>query len=193
MLSIIPSALFLVMLVAIAVVDLRRRKIHNWEIGVLVVIWLVWATFVIVPEVSRRAGFIGAASVPFPITGVSMVESLMAALLFGGGSLMLTLVFEFLSGRFAFGGGDIKLLFACGLFLGIEGEAIALLIACATCALCGVVVSRMRRQPAKDDSGCEQVAVSSAAKGGGASLSTSLPFGPFIAIGCIVSLMLLLF
>ncbi len=178
MLSIIPSALFLVMLVAIAVVDLRRRKIHNWEIGVLVVIWLVWATFVIVPEVSQRAGFIGAASVPFPITGVSMVESLMAALL---------------SGRCAFGGGDIKLLFACGLFLGIEGEAIALLIACANCALCGVVVSRMRRQPAKDDSGCEQVAVSSAAKGGGASLSTSLPFGPFIAIGCIVSLMLLFF
>lgn len=193
MLSIIPSALFLVLLAIIAVIDLRERKIYNWEIGLLVAVWVVWAAFEIVPEVSQRTGFIGAASVPFPITGVSMVESLMAALLFGGGSLMLTLAFEFLSGCFAFGGGDIKLLFACGLFLGIEGEAIALLIACATCALCGVVVLRMRRQPAKDDSGGEQAKVSSAAKGGGASLSTSLPFGPFIAIGCIVSLMLLLF
>lgn len=193
MLAIIPSALFLVMLVAIAVVDLRSRKIYNWEIGLLVAVWVVWAAFEIVPKVLQGAGFIGAASVPFPITGVSMVESLMAALLFGGGSLMLTLAFEFLSGRFAFGGGDIKLLFACGLFLGVEGEAIALLIACATCALCGVVVSRMRRQPAKDDSGGEQAKVSSAVKGGGASLSISLPFGPFIAIGCIVSLMLLLF
>ncbi len=104
MLAIIPSALFLVMLVAIAVVDLRRRKIYNWEIGVIVAIWLAWAAFEIVPKVLQGAGLIGAASTPFPITGVSMVESLMAALLFGGGSLMLTLAFEFLSGRFAFGG-----------------------------------------------------------------------------------------
>lgn len=74
------------MLIAIAMVDLRRHKIYNWEIGVLVVIWLVWAAFVIVPKVLQGAGLIGAASTPFPITGVSMVESLMAALLSAAGA-----------------------------------------------------------------------------------------------------------
>ncbi len=160
----IPIGLFIAMMVIVAMIDLRRRKIYNAEIVVLLMIWVVWAIIVTASSLSEGMSFLEAIGIPLMLDDVSILDGLSAAIIFGIGSLLITVVFERATGRFAMGGGDIKLLFVVGLFLGIEGEAIALLIACGVFAITGLVMRR-----SKDD---------------------ALPFGPFIAAGSIVALFL---
>lgn len=187
----IPLILFVAMLVVIAVIDARRRKIYNWEICVLVALWVVWAAFEIGHGLAQGDGSVSFANVlwmPFPIVDISVMQGLFAAVAFGGGTLVLTLVFERLSGNFAFGGGDIKLLFAIGLFLGIEREAIAVMIACVVFAVIALVRSVLlaRNRPYSDPNGQDEPIEA----GDRASLlQTTLPFGPFIALGAVISLL----
>lgn len=188
MLASIVLALFMAMLIVVAVVDLRKRIIYNFEIIAIVCLWIVWAALVVVPAVSQDADFLEALSTPFPVTGISVCDSLIAAAVFGLGSLILCVAFERLTGKFAFGGGDIKLLFACGLFLGLEGEAVAVLIACIVCALCGVIFSRARVRSVEGE--LEGTRDASASGDDVSALAMTLPFGPFIALGCIVAIAL---
>lgn len=159
--SYIPIILFIAMMVIVAMIDLRKRKIYNAEIAVLLVIWIVWAIIVTVFSLSEGMSFLEAIGIPLMLDDASILDGLAAAIIFGVGSLLITVVFERVTGRFAMGGGDIKLLFVVGLFLGVEGEAIALLIACGVFAITGLVMRR-----SKDD---------------------ALPFGPFIAAGSIIA------
>lgn len=151
------------MMVVIAIIDLRRRKIYNIEIAILLMIWMLWVSFHIVTLGNQGISFTDALIRSDSVMDISVIDGLIAACVFGTGSLILTLLFERATGRFAMGGGDIKLLFAVGLFLGVEGEAIALLIACALFAAIGMILRRRMRD--------------------------TLPFGPFIAIGSILVLL----
>lgn len=64
----------------------------------------------------------------------NMLENLMDALLggfaVGGGLLLIVLLYEKVRQKEAMGGGDIKLLFLTGLFLGWQRNILCLLIAC---------------------------------------------------------------
>ncbi len=55
---------------------------------------------------------------------------LLAALLFGGGILLLSLLMDRVLGRESLGGGDVKLLAVQGLYLGPAGSLFALMLAC---------------------------------------------------------------
>ena len=71
------------------------------------------------------------AALPFLFTGWGdVLRSLLAALVFGGGLLGLSLVMDKVLGRDSLGGGDIKLFAVVGLYLGIVGTLFALLAAC---------------------------------------------------------------
>ena len=63
-----------------------------------------------------------------------MLENLMDVLLggfaVGGGLLLIVLLYEKVRQKEAMGGGDIKLLFLTGLFLGWQRNILCLLIAC---------------------------------------------------------------
>ena len=71
------------------------------------------------------------AALPFVWSGWrGTLDSLIAALLFGGGLLAISLVMDKLLGRESLGGGDIKLFAVVGLYLGVVGTLFALLLAC---------------------------------------------------------------
>lgn len=72
-----------------------------------------------------------AAAIPFTFTGWGdVIRPLIAALVFGGGLLAISLVMDRILGRDSLGGGDIKLFAIVGLYLGIVGTLFTLLAAC---------------------------------------------------------------
>ena len=98
-----------------------------------------------------------AAAEPFIFTGWrDLLTNIAAAVAFGGGLLLVSLILDHILGRESLGGGDIKLFAVCGLYLGLAGTLFALMIAC----VAGLLISAVR---AKDTEGKE------------------FPFGPYIA------------
>lgn len=95
------------------------------------------------------------------ITKTSIVDGLGAAFIFGCTGLILCTAYEQISGRFALGGGDVKLLFVLGLYLGIESEAFALLVACALGVVC-CLIARVK----------------------------TFAFGPYLAMGSLMALIM---
>lgn len=138
--------LAIVALLAVAsVTDVRRRQIPNRVVLSVAVVWLLW-----------RCGMIALGAAPV----VSLLQDALCALLFGGVLLAFVALSECVTGRFMMGGGDIKLLAALALFLGVQGIVVALLAACivslafasarlsrgipfAPCILCGVLVATL--------------------------------------------------
>jgi prepilin signal peptidase PulO-like enzyme (type II secretory pathway) len=86
---------------------------------------------------------------------------LAAALLAGGGFYTLVVVSK---GR-AMGGGDIKLAFAMGLILGLQGTAVAMLVAFNVAAALGLVLIATKKRGRRDQ----------------------IPFGPFLVGGTVVA------
>lgn len=103
---------FLFLLICASITDIKRRIIPNWVIFGTVFLWIAWS-------VVRFALGIDA-----PI----FLELLRALVVF---SLLLELVAisERIAKKYLFGGGDIKLVSTCALFLAFGELAIALLVA----------------------------------------------------------------
>ena len=92
------------------------------------------------------------------------LNPLIAAVLFGGGLLAVSLVMDKLLGRDSLGGGDIKLFAVVGLYLGIVGSLFALMLAC----VLGLAMNAALRR-----------------KGG----DRAFPFGPAIALASALMLL----
>ena len=106
------------------------------------------------------------AALPFTFSGVTdTVSHVLAAIVFGGGILLVSIILDRVLGRESLGGGDVKLLAVSGLYLGMAGTLFALILAC----VFGLLVYARR-------------------KGRGGE-GKEFPFGPSISLG--VSLMLL--
>lgn len=74
---------------------------------------------------------IWAAALPFTFTGWGdVLKSVLAAVVFGGGLLVISLVMDRVLGRDSLGGGDIKLFAVIGLYLGLIGTMFTVVIAC---------------------------------------------------------------
>jgi len=84
-----------------------------------------------------------------------------AAVAAGGGFFLLVAATK---GR-AMGGGDIKLAFAMGLILGVQGTAVAMLAAFNVAAVVGLVMIAVRKRKRRDQ----------------------IPFGPYLVGGTIVA------
>ena len=104
-----------------------------------------------------------------PLTWISWREALLhlaAAVIFSGGLLILSLVMDRILKKDSLGGGDIKLYFVVGLYLGIAGTLFSLLIAC----VFGLLFAFLR-------------------KSFGKAKSEQIPFGPSIAAAAAVMLL----
>lgn len=91
---------------------------------------------------------------------ISWLQALGGAIL-GGGPLLLAAVVS----KGGMGGGDIKLMFAAGFFLGIPFTALALFISFLAGSIIGITLISLGIKTRKDP----------------------IPFGPFLAIGILIS------
>lgn len=116
-----------VVLLACAFADLEGYIIPDRFIAVGVVLFIV--TLFFVPDPGKRA-----------------LDGLIGGVAVGGGVLLLALLMEKLLRRDAMGGGDIKLLFLTGLFLGWQKNLLCLLLACVVGILWGLVRAKRGQQ-----------------------------------------------
>lgn len=183
--TLVAYGLVLVLLAAIAVVDVRERRIPNMLTGALAALWLVWRVVLGFAGEHMGLGFGVELLAPAPtvfvppacaIVGSSLAGGILGAVVLGGGLLVLTTVYEALAHKESFGGGDIKLMAVLGLFLGAERGLVCLLAACvlslAYAGLRHIVRSHRVREKTE-----------SREKG----LQMTMPFGPFIAFGALVA------
>lgn len=94
---------------------------------------------------------------------INFVCAILAFLFF----LITSLVFKLIRGKDGMGGGDIKLAFVLGLFLGFPNIVIALYLAFLTAAVVGIILILWRKKSFQN---------------------TTLPFGPFLILGTLACL-----
>jgi leader peptidase (prepilin peptidase) / N-methyltransferase len=135
----------LVLLIVLAVYDARWLILPDKIMLPLVVVALVYsATMAVLTR-----------------TPQVLLGPLMAAVIAGGAFFAIV---YFSKGR-AMGGGDIKLAFAMGLVLGLQGTAVAMLVAFNTAAVVGIAMIVTGRRKRHDH----------------------IPFGPFLVGGTVVA------
>lgn len=179
-LSVAVYAVFLCVLAAAAVVDLRTLRIPNIFSLSLFCLWVAW----------RVAVHFTVAQAP-----VTFSDGIIAAVMMGGGLLVFTTVYEMITKKRAMGGGDIKMLAVVGLYLGVGAGLFCLLVACATSLVLSLVLPRLGWEPPRDEA---LIAASNDVDGDGIPdpaapvLLKSVPFGPAITAGAAVAVALLL-
>lgn len=174
-------------LCGVTLVDFDTYTIPNGFIAAGTGLWAVSVWFIESPA----AGFgIGSAFAGFGFWAV-ILDGACGALLLGGGTLVLSLVFDRVVGRQSLGGGDVKLLFVAGLFLGVAMGMFCLLLSCVIGLLLAFVLMYFGpSQPtASDRADCENQAVESNASGEHENIRTrAIPFGPAISVATVVTL-----
>ena len=177
LLTIVVYAAFIGLLVVATVIDLRTLRIPDPVIVALFVVWLAWRLAV---------HFGGVTTAP-----ITFSQGIVGAILLGGGLLLVTAVYEMITHKRAMGGGDIKLLAMVGLYLGIEGGLVCLMVACVASLVLSFALPRLGWKVPRTD---EELATSNDVDGDGIPdparpiLLKDVPFGPAIMCGAAVAL-----
>lgn len=116
-------------LCGVALVDFDTYTIPNGFILAGIAVWAATVWFMAPPAQEFGPGSTFAAQFGGGFLPV-LVDGLVGGVALGGGVLALSLLFEWVTKRESLGGGDVKLLFVAGLFLGAPLGLFALLFAC---------------------------------------------------------------
>lgn len=208
--TLVAYGLVVALLGMVAVIDGRTRRIPNALSGALVVLWVLWRFVLGLAGHYMGLGFKAEVLGPAPdvvvppgleIGGISFASGILGAVILGGGLLVLTTLYELATRKESFGGGDIKLMAALGLFLGVERGLVCLLAACVFSLVYAAVralLSKMRGARVSATSSAQQApAATGGFKTSGAPplelgdrdalLAGTVPFAPFIALGTLVA------
>lgn len=139
-------------------------------ISILVIIAFIDIDHFIIPDSLIIFGTIF--SVIFNLTGqgIGLKGSILGALICGGGMLLLINLIEIIVKKEVMGGGDIKLFFMTGLFLGIKGGLLTILLSIYVGAIYGIGViinSKIKKQE----------------------YNSMIPYGPFISVGALITVL----
>ena len=102
--------------------------------------------------------------------GISLKESLLGGLICGGGMLVLIYLTDFITKKEVMGGGDIKLFFMIGLFLGVKLGILTILLSAYIGSIYGVITmvcSKIKKKV----------------------VNLMLPYGPFISMSALISIL----
>lgn len=136
-------------------------------ISMLIIITFIDIDHYIIPDCLIIFGSIVAILADILGQGIGIKNSLSGALICGGSMLILTSLIEFIVKKEVMGGGDIKLFAMTGLFLGIRGGLLTMLLSIYVGAFYGIIVivnSRLKKQE----------------------YNSMIPYGPFISIGALM-------
>ncbi len=177
--SLAACVAFIGIVVVAAIVDLRMLRIPNGLIIAACAIWLVEHAALLVlsgalaaalavfsdegfsaTALIRVLGGIAAFSSGFGSHAPTIGNALAGALLLGGGTLLLSLAYETIARKPSIGGGDIKLLFVAGLYLGWWRCLFCVIIACIAFLALSAALPRIGWRPeegwAQEEGRCER-------------------------------------
>ena len=129
-----------VILIIISFIDLHHRIIPNFMVVIALVVGIIFSF----------------------ITKTSLIDTILGMICGGGLLFLLALVPN------AMGGGDIKLMFAIGAFLGLNRTLWALLLAFIISSIISIALILLKIKGTKD----------------------YIPFGPFLSLGSFISLLI---
>ncbi len=118
-----------VLLAIVVLCDIYSRIIPNKLVSALLLLWVASVWFMPCGLVSGSIGATFVHQMGYGVAAVAL-DGVVGGLVLSGASLLLALVLERRGQQQAFGGGDIKLLGAVGLFLGLPASLGMLFVAC---------------------------------------------------------------
>jgi len=121
----------------------------------------------IIPDIISLPGIVVGLILSFIVPYISFINSALGALVGGGIILIIAWVGSIIFKKEAMGGGDVKLTAMIGAFLGWRYTIISLFLGFFLGALTGIVLIMTKIKKREDD----------------------IPFGPFIALGSIITLL----
>ena len=139
-------------------------------VSLLIIITFIDIDHYIIPDGLVITGLAFALILNILGIGIPLKESLIGALISGGGMLVLIYLIEFIVKKEVMGGGDIKLFVMVGLFLGIKGGLLTILLSVYVGAIYGVVSIIYIKIKNKE-------------------YNSMIPYGPFISVGAIIVLL----
>lgn len=222
-------------LLAAAIIDFRSLRIPNKLIVFACFIWVAerTAVFLLSGSLDCALNFANTSSQSFTLSnselsissdsifrtisnfpvfhqGVSVSDGLWGAVVVGGASLLVALVYEAMRGKPSMGGGDVKLLFVCGLNLGLFGGLVCVLLASVFFVAFSLVARHIgwqpicvreklgaSKSPAEKQQQNATTQASAVKQQQNDNLSpysnqpSGLPFGPSIALAAFLALLLL--
>lgn len=160
-------------LCGVALVDIDTYTIPNGFVVAGLAVWAVSVWFL--QPVSGGVGSLFVSWLGYGFMPM-LIDGLLGAVLVGGGILLFSLVFDKATGKTSLGGGDVKLLFMVGLFLGAAGSLFNLLLSCVLGLVLAFVWWLLHLHTQESVSG--------------ESFKTkAIPFGPAIALATMLTLL----
>ena len=136
--------------------------------SILIIITFIDIDFYIIPDNLIIIGCIFA--LVFKVLNhISIVSSILGGLICGGGMYILIVLIESIVKQEVMGGGDIKLFAMIGVFLGIRGGLLTILLSIYIGAIYGVITMIYNKYKNR-------------------SYKSVIPYGPFIAIAAFISI-----
>ena len=135
--------------------------------SILIIITFIDIDHYIIPDGLLIIGSIFAIVFNLIFKTITIKESLLGAIICGGGVLAIVYLIEFLVKKEVMGGGDIKLFAMIGLFLGIKNSLLSALISVYVGAIFGVIMII-----------CSKIKKSE--------FNSMIPYGPFISIATLI-------
>ena len=136
-------------------------------VSLLVIITFIDIDHYIIPDEVIIFGSVFAIIVNILGQGIGIKDSILGALICGGGMLALIYLIELIVKKEVMGGGDIKLFAMTGLFLGVKGGLLTIILSVYVGAIYGIVTivySKIKKQE----------------------YNSMIPYGPFISVGALI-------
>lgn len=140
---------------------------YMFLVSLLIIITFIDLDHYIIPDSLIIIGSIFAVVFNLFTGIVSLKSMVIGALVCGGGMLLLIYLIELVVKKEVMGGGDIKLFAMLGLFLGLKGGLLTILLSVYVGAIYGIITivySKIKKQE----------------------YNSMIPYGPFISVGAIV-------
>ena len=139
-------------------------------VSLLVIITFIDIDHYIIPDGIIIFGLVTALILNILGIGIPIKESLIGAIICGGEMLILIHLIELVVKKEVMGGGDIKLFAMIGLFLGIKGGILTIILSVYIGAIYGVGTILYSKLNNKE-------------------YNSMIPYGPFISVGAIIVLL----